>query len=766
MNQPSHKISKTDWFFLLGLFTLVFFYFYKILGLKYGFYSGDHRQQHYPWAFFYAEQLKNGFLPWWTSLFHCGFPLLAEGQVGALYLPNFLFYRFFPFDFAYTYNILFHYCLGAFFFYAWIRQQGMSSLASFGGALLYLFGTAQGGYYYNIISLKTLIWFPLSLFWIHQIFKERKFIRLFPLALTFTMEWTAGYLQYAIYAVMFAGIAAVIYFLEDLREKKWKTAFQALFAVLSAVLVSILLAMPQLSATLELSRFSNRFQFPLEFAYLGSMNPLAAATLFFPHWDGFLGSEFYLGSIGLFFLILSFCSVRSQGFWRFVIGLGIALFLALGKWNPLFKWFIEWTHFSGFRISTKFLYFAGTYGAALCAFGMHHWLEGQKQKEPFAKRLWIILQIIAFAGIVLSNIVFRFFDKAIFEWGRSYLQTHFQQSAIHPHPMEIYLVKLRQYMDAVAATLSLSEFYNLVFMGFAALSILAVSFLNRRFQSRKKIFLILLVILFANLWIYGNTSIRGSIVSRSFLNADSRVMDFLKQQDGRVQRLVAQMQATVDMEVVPHNLMLGKVSMLGAYSPFVMFKYYEWMEGLGDVNDSNVQKLFKPDEQPEDLKNKLKLMDAKWIVSDQPLDWPELQLSFQEKNQYVYFNQNNPTRFSFIPSISEEVTSVLKNSTNIPVSEVNDSQNALSFKVEVPSSGYLVVSDLNYPGWQIQLNHQSAVLESFAGLFRAVKIPNAGTWQIDFYYRSVGQVWMPWSIGIGILCLIGSFLGKPFSVRL
>ncbi|HCM43068.1 MAG TPA: hypothetical protein DIS66_07145, partial [Candidatus Omnitrophica bacterium] len=56
--------GRKDVFFLAIMAGLILIYFYKILDLHTGFYSGDHRQQHYPWAFFYAAQIKQGMLPW------------------------------------------------------------------------------------------------------------------------------------------------------------------------------------------------------------------------------------------------------------------------------------------------------------------------------------------------------------------------------------------------------------------------------------------------------------------------------------------------------------------------------------------------------------------------------------------------------------------------------------------------------------------------------------------------------------------------------
>ena len=45
--------------------------------------------------YFLSENLKQNILPFWTDKLQNGFPLFAEGQTGALYLPNIIFLKLF-----------------------------------------------------------------------------------------------------------------------------------------------------------------------------------------------------------------------------------------------------------------------------------------------------------------------------------------------------------------------------------------------------------------------------------------------------------------------------------------------------------------------------------------------------------------------------------------------------------------------------------------------------------------------------------------------
>ena len=50
----------------------------------------------YPLAVFFHEALRPGRLPLWNDRLGLGFPLYAEGQIGAFYPPNWLLFQLTP----------------------------------------------------------------------------------------------------------------------------------------------------------------------------------------------------------------------------------------------------------------------------------------------------------------------------------------------------------------------------------------------------------------------------------------------------------------------------------------------------------------------------------------------------------------------------------------------------------------------------------------------------------------------------------------------
>src|SRR6185369_5748721 len=86
-----------DLWALLGLVLSLFIFYPGLFLFKAAPLTGDHLEQHYPWAMLLADSLKHFRLPFWTPYIHAGFPIAAESQIAIFYLPHLLLYFFLPF---------------------------------------------------------------------------------------------------------------------------------------------------------------------------------------------------------------------------------------------------------------------------------------------------------------------------------------------------------------------------------------------------------------------------------------------------------------------------------------------------------------------------------------------------------------------------------------------------------------------------------------------------------------------------------------------
>ena len=154
-------VKRTEWFWVGCVIALVLVLFLpSFFTLQETFNLGDYGVQHYPWAKFFWEEVSNGRFPLWTPLFHAGFPLAAEGQVGAFYPIHLLLFSLLPFKGAQNLNILLHFFFGFFFLYFYLRSLSLSSLASWVGGFVWTFGSAYAGVEYNFMTMRVLVWLP------------------------------------------------------------------------------------------------------------------------------------------------------------------------------------------------------------------------------------------------------------------------------------------------------------------------------------------------------------------------------------------------------------------------------------------------------------------------------------------------------------------------------------------------------------------------------------------------------------------------------
>ena len=73
------------------------------------FLFGDLTAFHYPTRLIYSSSLSNGEFPLWVKHFYGGYPLVAEGQIGAFHPLHIFLYYFFPTLFSILAELLFSY---------------------------------------------------------------------------------------------------------------------------------------------------------------------------------------------------------------------------------------------------------------------------------------------------------------------------------------------------------------------------------------------------------------------------------------------------------------------------------------------------------------------------------------------------------------------------------------------------------------------------------------------------------------------------------
>lgn len=320
---------------------------------------------HFSFATKYAlwESLHEGRLPLWEPRIGGGFPLFAEGQTGALFLPNLIFFSLSNPVTAYNLALVFAIVTLGWGMYVWLRSLALSTLpAFFGGITMALSGIAIA----QLPHITLLQGFSL-LPWVLWTF-EKKSVAL--CAFFISQQIFAGFPQASFISILFG-----------LSYGLWRGKIP-----LAGILLGIGLSAIQLFPSWEFLKNTPSpkglppdtaayFSFPLKHL-ITFVNPFALGNPKFgtyPHFADFDGSIFWenTGYIGLLPLLLIFIALRFRTRYTFffLTALVVSFLLMWGSHSPLYILYSLWP-FNLFRVPSRFIWIFVMAAVSLASFGL------------------------------------------------------------------------------------------------------------------------------------------------------------------------------------------------------------------------------------------------------------------------------------------------------------------------------------------------------------------------------------------------------------
>ncbi len=755
--------------FLITFLPLYAAFLWPLFTMKSGFLVGDYGLQIYPWSWIYSQSLKAGQLPLWTPLIQCGFPLFAEGQTGMLYLLNLILFKFFPFHFAYNGVFLIHFLMAGLFSYIFSLKKGMGRPAAVLTAVIFTFGSVYAGCFFNIVTMRSLVWFPLALYYADGLFEKGKACAFFFLALVLAQSLLGGSPQVAAYLCFFCSA----YFFLRLREKKWpKRAAGAVCALfLGALVLSLLTAAPQLWATFSLAGHSTRLLVDSRFALWGSVAPWSAVTLFFYSWDSFLKAKLYIGIWPLFLLIL--CPPREEGriFWGLFF---LSVFLALGAFNPFYWIFLKLPLLSLLRNPSKFLFFSAFFLSMLAGFAFDRFLKAAAvgNLEGTRRVYWAagIFSVIGAAGILMAQAG----AGALLGFGRWYTEHFVMGQSFHRKNPEEYWQKIAAIIEKVRHEASV---WNPAFWTpflFATVFILLLYSLRFKRVRTSRVPAIVLIMVFLDIFLFGisghGTGFIGNI--RDFSDFGRYNVYF---QDGRWLDSLAEEKALFP----PNRNLLSGQEVIGAYSPLLDKNYYLLTAGLGALDDSFGRSGGASDHSKPSLPL-LNFLGVRYIVGsgDEKRQFYPVMLSGRHRT--IFKNSEAMEEFSFVsrlkhftseaqaldylrgpdfePGLEAVAVSEMPfaESPEEGYSEIRILDNQpLSATLDVMSQngGYLVRSQVYDKAWNALVDGQAVKLWRMNGAFQGIPIAKGGH-RVEFRYEPSWFIIGRWFYLVGLLVTV------------
>jgi uncharacterized membrane protein YfhO len=85
---------------------------------------------------------------------------------------------------------------------------------------------------------------------------------------------------------------------------------------------------------------------------------------------------------------------------------------------------------------------------------------------------------------------------------------------------------------------------------------------------------------------------------------------------------------------------------------------------------------------------------------------------------------------------------------------IHYSADQIDIETEISQPGWLVLSEIWYPGWQAIVNGSPQPVEKVDGLLRGVYLAGPGSYQITLGYQPRSVIWGSWITGMTIVLLI------------
>ncbi|MDP1722709.1 MAG: hypothetical protein Q8L37_05865 [Candidatus Gottesmanbacteria bacterium] len=371
---------------VIGIFFFRFFWPEPQLLVTPDFGRSDAWHFSFATKFALSESLSRGQLPLWEPRMGMGFPLFAEGQVGALFLPNLLLMTLPSLTglnpvtaYNATYVILFL-TLG-WGMYAWLRVIGCSRLASlFGGVTIMFSGQTIPRLPHHTL-LQSLSMTPILLALAYRVLTGKSAIWISLFALGLSQQLFTGSPQPALLTLFMIGIYTVLTCYRQGLALSLKPVLRILLSILLAIGMSAIQLLPSaemLSQSTSPQGFSpeEASYYSLPLVHLKTLvspfilgNPKNGTYPPFTTFDGsiFWENNLYIGWLPFILAIFGIislarqCLVASQGSALknkylpifFLVTLIASFLLMLGKYSPVYLVYSVWP-LNLFRVPSRF----------------------------------------------------------------------------------------------------------------------------------------------------------------------------------------------------------------------------------------------------------------------------------------------------------------------------------------------------------------------------------------------------------------------------
>ncbi len=750
MAKQINILQKTTPICLLVISVLIFFSGVLFSGKS--LLGSDFILQFYPWKNFIYEHVRSqGALPFWNPYLFSGTPFISNIQASMFYPLGFIYY-FFPPEPAYLASTILHCILGSIFMYILMRSVAVSTMGSFLSAFLFTFNGYFVAHLYagHLSFVQNYIWIPLIFLLWHRFIQKGAFKYAVMTGLVLGVQILGGFPQIAFYSILIVLSYGLYHAAVILRKRAYREISRLACGFAVILCIGFSLSAVQTLPTLEFMQLSTRAGgVNYAFATYDSLHPKELIPLLIPDIFGnpvdqtywrtsevwhFWETCGYAGIMPFFLLFFSFRNHNSIRHLRlfFMLLIFLSLFLALGKYNPAYSLVYHLPGFNSFRIPAQilFIYMFGV--AVLSGIGLFKLSE---ENWSWPKGFKVVVFLL---GMILLFLLasLHYFHSGFFR----FLFQYFSEGPIKGINFENLYGRIRFSIDRTC------------FFFFGATLLLIMR--KNGWLNRQVFKMLAIILLMADLGLFSIQFIKPYELNIS--QDKERIISRLGK-DPFKERTIA-----ISSLFLPNDGLTYQIPSILGYDPLILRKYLyyiQWSQGypqedhvvnLGRIKDPYA-KLLKLLNVGKLIYNN-RIVDVKNEIPYAHIVHEALRMPSGEMLSYMKTKRFDPAKIVLL-----EPGSPLKDIPNKRNKPFTASCSVLSYDIErihiktsSNRSGYLVLSEIYYPGWQAYVDGKRAVMLKGNYLFRVIPLEK-GEHEVRLHFIS-------WPFRIGAVISLFSLI--------
>ena len=735
--------------------------------------DGDGRTQFYIWRLYGFDRIAQGETPLWNPYTFAGMPFVANLQSAIFYPSNWLFLILPPWRAA-NFGIVLNLFLSLAFTYGWARMVGVGRVGSLVAGAVYALGAPQFLRVYegHWCHLCAMTWIPWVMACVEALVRKGGRRPVAWGAVGLALQAFAGQPQYMFYG----SIAAVAYFLVRVtmeRElRRDRRALVGRFLGFAGIYVlGMIMAAAQMLPSLELLSHSARSGGRLSVDWLAqySVTPESFLSMLVPWLYGAEPGVTYWGRwnvwetgtyVGVVALALALCGVvAGRRRWRwlaFGMTLGLGL-IAVGVYTPLRPLLFRLPGFQLFRGVGRFVAPMSLFMGLLAGFGADALLaeDGRRRRQAVG-----CLAALAALFALVAAVAWRPGPAAPGYW------TAFMRANLRlPGRLAVYLDPLLPRSPAFRA-----ETWRVAWLSLAQSAALVTTLAGAAFLARRRVAWVagaLVVLTAVDFWVYDRPYLVTFNGAR--LVVSSKVAEYLRGQ-GASRITLGHLYSEG-----PLDPMAVGVACLEGIEPNVPARYHDLFRKAIEA-PLDEQKTSLCAARPSRSLELLRLLNWRFIVDR--VDAPMLNIPGARE---VFRDDEAGERVTELPGwlprarlihhvrvvkpskvldtllrTRYERAAVMDSPPDFPLAQPTTREPTPEFvrydperivlRVRAKAPGLLVLSDMDYPGWEARVDGRRVRLRRVDYLLRGVPV-GEGEHTVEFVYR-------PLSFDVGLILTI------------